>query len=79
MKRKQFSDQLERASTVIKADRMGVSAGIEGLIAAEIKNLLNDYFSLSDEVNVKIEVLQNQFNLTIKASALSVKNVKMLG
>ena len=78
MKKKEYSEQLTRASTVIKADRLGVSAGMEGIIGSEIKQVLNDYFSLSDDFVVKIEVLQNGFLITVKAVALSVKNVKII-
>lgn len=78
MKKKELSDQLKRATTVIKADRLGVSAGIETVISSEVKNLLKDYFSLSEEVKTQIEVLQSGFNIKITAKALSVKNIKIV-
>ena len=78
MKKNGLSEHLERASTVIKADRLGVSAGLEGLITGEIKSVLSDYFSLSEDVTTKIELSQNGFNVIIKAHALSVKNVKIV-
>ena len=37
MKKRELSDQLKRATTVIKADRLGVSAGIETVISSEVK------------------------------------------
>ena len=79
MKKKQLSEHLQRASTVIKADRLGVSAGLESIITSEIKGVLSDYFSLGDDVLTKIELSQNGFVITIKAQALSVKNVKTIG
>ncbi len=78
MKKRELSDQLKRATTVIKADRLGVSAGIETVISSEVKNLLKDYFSLSEEVKTQIEVLQSGFNIKITAKALSVKNIKIV-
>ncbi len=78
MKKKELSDQLKRATTVIKADRLGVSAGIETVISSEVKNVLKDYFTLSEEVKTQIEVLQSGFNVIIKAKAISVKNVKII-
>ena len=78
MKKKELSDQLKRATTVIKADRLGVSAGIETVISSEVKNLLKEYFSLSEEVKTQIEVLQSGFNIKITAKALSVKNIKII-
>ncbi|MBE5765209.1 MAG: hypothetical protein E7339_06410 [Clostridiales bacterium] len=78
MKKRELSDQLKRATTVIKADRLGVSAGIETVISSEVKNVLKDYFTLSEEVKTQIEVLQSGFNVIIKAKAISVKNVKII-
>lgn len=78
MKKRELSDQLKRATTVIKADRLGVSAGIETVISSEVKSVLKDYFTLSEEVKTQIEVLQSGFNVIIKAKAISVKNVKII-
>ena len=78
MKKRELSDQLKRATTVIKADRLGVSAGIETVISSEVKNVLKDYFTLSEEVKTQIEVLQSGFNIKITAKALSVKNIKIV-
>ena len=78
MKKRELSDQLKRATTVIKADRLGVSVGIETVISSEVKSVLKDYFTLSEEVKTQIEVLQSGFNVIIKAKAISVKNVKII-
>ena len=78
MKKRELSDQLKRATTVIKADRLGVSAGIETVISSEVKSVLKHYFTLSEEVKTQIEVLQSGFNVIIKAKAISVKNVKII-
>ncbi len=78
MKKRELTDQLKRATTVIKADRLGVSAGIETVISGEVKNLLKDYFTLSEEVETQIEVLQSGFTIKITAKALSVKNIKIV-
>ena len=78
MKKRELSDQLKRATTVIMADRLGVSAGIETVISSEVKSVLKDYFTLSEEVKTQIEVLQSGFNVIIKAKAISVKNVKII-
>lgn len=78
MKKRELSDQLKRATTVIKADRLGVSAGIETVISSEVKSVLKDYFTLSEDVKTQIEVLQSGFNVIIKAKAISVKNVKII-
>lgn len=79
MKKRLISENLKRATEVIKSDRIGVSCNIEGLISKEIENLLNDFFSLSQEVVTVIEVNNSGYNITIKTKAKSVKQLKIIG
>ena len=76
MKKIEVTEQLKRASTVIKADRLGVSAGVESIISNEIRCVLEDFFSISGEVKTVVEIDEGGFNISIKALATSVKQIK---
>lgn len=78
MKKIEVSEQLKRATTVIKADRLGVSAGMENVVSNEVKIVLSDFFSLSGEVKTSIEVDQRGFNICIKATATNIKQLKVI-
>lgn len=78
MKKVELTEQLKRATTVIKADRLGVSAGVEGIISNEIRNVLEDFFSISGEVKTAIEVDERGFSIRITALAVSVKQLKIV-
>ena len=78
MKKRELSEQLKRATTVIKADRLGVSAGIEKIVSSEVKRVLREFFSLSGEVETKVEVTQRGFEITVSASATSIKCLKVM-
>ena len=78
MKKVELTEQLKRATTVIKADRLGVSAGVERIISNEIRNVLEDFFSISGEVKTAIEVDERGFSIRITALAVSVKQLKIV-
>ncbi|MBQ3572546.1 MAG: hypothetical protein IJA15_06950 [Clostridia bacterium] len=78
MKKIEITEQLKRASTVIKADRLGVSAGVESIISNEIRSVLEDFFSINGEVKTLIEIDERGFSIIIKALATSVKQLKIL-
>ena len=78
MKKREWSEQLKRATTVIKADRLGVSAGIEKIVSGEVKRVLREFFSLSGEVETKVEVTQRGFEITVSARATSIKCLKVM-
>ena len=79
MKYRISSEQFKRASEVIKSDRIGVSSGIEGVIGAEIKKVLEDFFALNGDVSVVIEVQSTGYVINVKAKAQSVKQLKIIG
>ncbi len=78
MKKMEVSEQLKRAVTVIKADRLGVSAGIEKVISSEVRAVLDEFFALNGDVKTVIEVDSRGFTLNIKATATSVKHLKIV-
>ena len=78
MKKIEITEQLKRASTVIKADRLGVSVGVESIISNEIRSVLEDFFSINGEVKTLIEIDERGFSIIIKALATSVKQLKIL-
>ncbi|MBQ7408695.1 MAG: hypothetical protein IJW13_05450 [Clostridia bacterium] len=79
MKQKIVSEQLKRACSVIKSDRMCVSSDLEGIISSEIAQTLSDYFSLFGEIKTQIEVSEKGFTIKINAQAKSVKQLKIIG
>lgn len=78
-KNKRFSEQFSRARDVLKADRTGLSIGAEGFIGREVKEVLNDFFSLSGDVSTDISACDKGFLITITATAKSVKEFKIVG
>lgn len=78
MKKIEMSDQLKRAFTVIKADRLGVSAGIESIISSEVRKVLEDFFCINGEVKTSVEVGERGFSVTVKANATGVKHVNVI-
>lgn len=78
MKKRQLNEQIKRASLVIKADRMGISSGIEEVISKEIEDVLNDFFALSDNVKTEIDINNRGFSIKITVNAYSVKQIKIL-
>ena len=78
MKKIEASEQLNRAVTVIKADRLGVSAGIERVISSEVKSVLNDFFSLTGEVKTNVEIDRKLIKITVTATADCIKSVKVI-
>ncbi len=78
MKNSRVSDQVKRAVTVIKADRLGVSAGIEKVISSEVKKVLGEFFCLNEEVETLVEIDQRGFKITINANAISIKGLKLI-
>ena len=78
MKKPQNSEQLKRAITVIKADRLGVSAGIERVISSEVKDVLSDFFSLIGEVKTTVEIEHKIIKISVNATADCIKAVKTI-
>ncbi len=78
MKNIRVSDQVKRAVTVIKADRLGVSAGIEKVISSEVKKVLGEFFCLNEDVETLVEIDQRGFKITISANAFSIKGLKVV-
>lgn len=76
--RKNQSAALKRAAAVIKSDRAGTSLGAEDIIGHEVRELLNDYFSLYGDVLTDITATDKGFLITIKATAKSVKEFKVV-
>lgn len=75
---KNQSAALKRAAALIKSDRTGASLGAECVIGREVRELLNDYFSLYGEVFTDITATDKGFLITIKATAKSVKEFKIV-
>lgn len=75
---KKQSAALKRAAAVIKSDRTGASLGAEGFISRDVRELLNDYFSIYGDVLTDITATDKGFLITIKATAKSVKEFKVV-
>ena len=78
MKKEKSSSALKRASAMIKSDRMGVSAGAEGVISKEVGYTLSDFFALSGDVTTDVSACDKGFSIIIKATAKSLKEFKIV-
>jgi len=67
------NDRLKRACDLIKSDRIGVSTGIEKTVSREVALTLSDFFALSSEPEIQISATETGFEITVKATAKSVK------
>ena len=68
--------RFRRACDLIKADRIGVSTGIEKAVTREVSATLSDFFSLSAEPRTTIVATEKGFEIVISVKAKSVKSFR---
>lgn len=70
--------RFKRACDLIKADRIGVSTGIEKAVSREVSAILSDFFSLSTEPQTTIVATEKGFDIVISVKAKSVKSFRLV-
>ncbi len=65
--------ELKRLKTVIENDRLSMTSENVALIIKDVAAVLEDYFALSGEPEMKIEAKNCEYRLTITAKAASIK------
>lgn len=70
--------ELSRLKTVIESDRLSMTGENTALIVKDITAVLEDYFALSGEPELKIEAKNCEYRLTISVSATAIKSFSTL-
>ncbi len=66
--------QKNRLQKVIKKDRMGATDSAIAVISNDIQRVLKNYFSLKNDINLKIEVSSKGYLIRAEAQADAFKN-----
>ncbi len=67
-----------RLSSVIEKDRLIITSETSSLIVYDLKRLLNNYFNVEGEVNLKVNATSSGYELSITALATNIKNFGVL-
>ncbi len=67
-----------RLSSVIEKDRLIITSETSSLIVYDLKRLLNNYFNVEGEVDLKVNATSGGYELNITALATNIKNFGVL-
>ena len=74
MKKEEYS----RVRKMIESDRFGMVGGAKELIISDIRELLEEYFTLSSPIKLSIEGDEREFSLIITCEGARVKRFNLL-
>lgn len=74
MKKEEYS----RVKKMIESDRFGMVGGAKELIVSDIRELLEEYFTLSSPIKLEIEGDEREFTLIITCEGARVKRFNLL-
>ena len=70
--------ELSRLKAVIESDRLTMTNENLALVRKDVAEVLEDYFSLSEEPEIKVSAKNGEYVITIKSVAYAVKAFAVL-
>ena len=67
-----------RLQNVIENDRLLITTETSSLIAYDLKRLLDNYFNVEGEVVLSVNLVDNRYNIEVKANATGVKTFSVI-
>lgn len=70
--------ELSRLKAVIESDRLSMTNENLALVRKDVAEVLEDYFSLSEEPEINVSAKNGEYIITIKSVAYAVKAFAVL-
>lgn len=70
--------ELSRLKAVIESDRLAMTNANLALVRKDVAEVLEDYFSLSEEPEINVSAKNGEYVITIKSVAYAVKAFAVL-
>ena len=68
----------KRLENVLEKDRLLISLDSSSLIIYDIKKLLDNYFNLSGDIDIKVSPENGYYNIVIQTKAVGIKTFSTL-
>ena len=68
----------KRLESVLEKDRLLISLDSSSLIVYDLKKLLDNYFNLSGEIDIKVTPENGYYKITIQSKAVGIKTFSTL-
>ena len=70
--------ELKRIKQVLESDRLGISGNCKEVLKRDILDVFSNYFEMVGQMDIKIEGVQNGFNILISCHTQAFKGFKIL-